>query len=130
MKQKKENKKQLNQALNWRDKMELLKELQNFVSYFTRRRFPAKATRVLVNKKEYLADLECAYMAGTLTLCEDMFRKNKCGSFISKDDVIAELHLAYVAFYNHFQSNHGYKVSDRVDLTKPINMSEPEQLFI
>jgi hypothetical protein len=110
--------------------MELLKELQNFVSYFTRRRFPARATRVLVNKKEYLADLECAYMAGTLTLCEDIFKKNKNGNYQTKDDLMADIHLTYIAFYNQFHSDYGYKVTDRADINKPIMMSEPEALFV
>ena len=54
----------------------------------------------------------------------DIFKKNRSGELIDRNDVIATLHLTYVDCFNEFQKKYGYKVADKATLQKPINLSE------
>jgi hypothetical protein len=102
----------------------MLFEMTSFLGKFTRKRFGHNVSRASMNKKDYSGDMECSYLGGLLLACEEIFKKNKAGEFQTKDDVIAELHLVYVDHFNYFQENHGYKVVDRADINRAINLSE------
>ena len=77
-----------------------------------------------MNPALYEGDLTCNYLGGILSTCEETFKLNKDGSFESKDDVIAHLHLIYTEAFNEFQKKYGYKVTDRATVDKAIKMSE------
>jgi hypothetical protein len=100
-----------------------LKEMRNFIFRFIISRFGVSSNKNL-SKKTYLGDLECSYLGGSLSICEEIFSLNKSGEFISKDDVIARLHIIYLECFNEFHKKYGYKVVDRATLEKPINLSE------
>jgi len=103
----------------------MMLEMTNFVGSFIKKRFGyGKIGKATMSRTDYRGDLECAYLGGLLLACEEIFKLNKNGKFQSKDDVIAELHLVYLDHFNYFQTNYGYKVADKADLSRPINLSE------
>lgn len=102
-----------------------LKEMRNFIFRFVFSRFGVSSNKNL-NKKMYLGDLECSYLGGSLSICEEIFTMNRNGEFENKDDVIARLHIIYLECFNEFQTKYGFKVVDKATLDKPIKLSEVE----
>lgn len=100
-----------------------LNEMRKFINGFIQTRYK-NSFNVKLPKNIYNGDLECSYLGGSLSMCEEVFKRNKQGKFENKDDVIADLHLLYVECYNEFQRKYGYKVVDKATLEKPIKLSE------
>jgi len=101
----------------------ILFEMRNFIKKFVFARYK-NILSIKMPYKTYQGDAECFYLAGALSVCEDVFTKNKNGEIVNKDDVIAALHLIYVDCFNEFQKKYGYKVVDKATLAKPITLSE------
>lgn len=109
-------------------------EFTQFINQFVKKRYGyGKLGKTSMIKSDYKGDLECSYLGGLLLICEEIFKMNKMGKFETKDDLIAELHLIYLDHFNYFQTNYGYKVADKADISRPINLSENgygETMFI
>lgn len=100
-----------------------LQEMRRFIQKFVFTRYK-NILSVRMPHKTYYGDAECFYLAGALTVCEDIFKRNRNSEFESKNDVMASLHVIYTDCFNEFQKKYGYKVCDRVTIQKPINLSE------
>lgn len=103
--------------------MTYINEMINFVTQFSIRRFGLAKNRSM-SKKDYYSDMECAYLAGTLSVMEEVFIQNKAGAFKEKDDIIAEMHIVYTELYKHFYKSYGFLYIDMPTLEKTINLSE------
>lgn len=101
----------------------ILFEMRNFIKKFVFTRYK-NILSIKMPYKTYQGDAECFYLAGALSVCEDIFKKNRSGELIDRNDVIANLHLIYVDCFNEFQKKYGYKVVDKATLQKPITLSE------
>ena len=100
-----------------------LSEMRKFVSSFVAVRYKSHFTTKLP-ANIFRGDLECSYLGGSLTICEEVFKRNRASSYLTKDDVIADLHLLYLECFNEFQSKYGFKVADKATLDKPIKLSK------
>ena len=103
----------------------MIHEMKSFVLRFVKRNYPQCDIKKM-NKKYYQDDMNCAYLGGFLTACEEVFKRNKAGNYIHKDDVIADLHLMYKEHYDFFRLHYGFKTSENRTLDKIIKFSEAQ----